>query len=97
MIKIFDSTRYVKTDVSDSKVIGNFPDVEPFELYLQLNVKSQWDFNINNFFLVFDGEFTYYVILASKKDNETYHTYKKLRKEDVTEEYEKAISKFLNK
>lgn len=94
MIKIFGS-RYVLTDVSNSKVIGNFADVEPFEPYLQLVVKSQWDWNNNGFFLVFDGEFTYYVVLASKENNEVYHTYKKLRAEEITEEYKEVIDKFL--
>ena len=97
MIKIFGNTQYVRTDVSDSKVIGNFPDVEPFEPYLQLDVKSRWDFNSDNFFLVFDGEFTYYVVLASKENNETYHFYKKLKEEEITEEYKEAIEIFLKK
>lgn len=94
MIKVFGSTQFVKTDVSDSGLIGNTPDVEPFELYLQLDIKSQWDWNPYGFHLVFDSGFTYYVTLQSKEDNMTYHFSKLLKKEDLTEEYEKAISEF---
>lgn len=97
MIKIFGSSIYVKTDVNDSKVIGNFPDVEPFEPYLQLSVKSQWDWDSKGYFLVFDGGFTYYVALASKENNDTYHFHKNLKKEEITEEYQEAINKFLKR
>jgi len=95
MIKIFGSSYYVKTDVSDSKVIGNFPDVEPFEPYLQLEVKSQWDWNSNNCFLVFGGGFSYYVNLEAKENNSTYHFHKRLKKEDITDEYQEVLNKFL--
>ena len=94
MIKVFGSTQFVKTDNSDSRLAIGLPDVEPFEPYLQLDVKSQWDWNPYDFHLVFDSGFTYYVTLASKENNNTYHFSKRLKKEDLTEEFEKAISEF---
>lgn len=96
MIKVFGGTQVVKTDVSDSGLIGNTPDVEPFELFLELRVKSQWDWNPHGFHLVFDSGFAYYVCLTSKEDNLTTHFSKLLKKEDLTEEFEKAISEFFN-
>ena len=94
MIKVFGSTQFVKTNNSDSGLAIGLPDVEPFESYLQLNVKSQWDWNPYGFHLVFDSGFTYYITLHSKEDNMTYYFSKRLNKEDLTEEYEKAISEF---
>jgi hypothetical protein len=96
-MKIFGSTQHIKTDVSDSKLIGNFPDVEPFEPYLQLEVKNQWDFNPNGFYLVFAREFSYYVRLSAKENNSTYHFSKLLKPEEVTEEYEQLIKDYINK
>ena len=97
MIKIFGSTQYPKTDVSESKLIGNYPDIEPFEPYLQLEVKSQWDWNTDGSYLVFDGEFCYYVYLRSKENNTTYHFNRRLREDDITEEYREVIDSYLKK
>ena len=97
MIKIFGSTQYPKTDVSESKVIGNYPDIEPFEPYLQLEVKSQWDWNTDGSYLVFDGEFSYYVYLRSKENNTTYHFSKRLKEDDITQEYKEVIDSYLKK
>lgn len=97
MIKIFGSTQYPRTDVSESKLIGNRPDIEPFELYLQSEVKSQWDWNTDGSFLIFDDGFSLYVYLRSKENNTTYHFSKRLREEDITEEYKEAINNYLKK
>jgi len=97
MIKIFGSTQYPKTDVSESKVIGNFPDIEPFEPYLQLEVKSWWDWNYENYAFVFDGKFFYYINLRSKENNATYHFNKRLRESDITEEYREVINNYLKR
>lgn len=85
---IFGSTRHIKVE-------GEYKDVEPNEKYLQLDVKSQWDFNTENKFLAYRGGFTYYIILASKSDNNTYSFYKRLDKEDITDEYSVLIDHFL--
>jgi len=94
-MKIFGSTQYVKTDVSGSSVIGNYPDVEPFEPFLQLEVKSRWDFNPDNFYLVFDERFAYYVRLSLKENNNTYHFSKLLKEEEMIEEYINLVKDYL--
>ena len=96
-MKIFGSTQYVKTEGDYNGLFISKADVEPFEPYLQLEVKSQWDWNPNKFFLVFDGGFTYYVVLKSKENNSTYHLHKKLKEEEITEEYRQLISNYLAK
>lgn len=93
-MKIFGSTRYVRTDISDSKLIGNYADVEPFEEFLQFNVKSQWDSNPDNFYLYRNGDISYYLVLAAKKDNNTYSSHKYLREEDITEDMKILIENY---
>lgn len=93
-MKIFGSTQYVKVE-PDGNSIVNYIDVKPLEPYLQLEVKSQWDWNPNKFFLVFSGGFSYYVSLASKKTNSDYHSYKKLTEEEMTEEYKQLVNDYL--
>jgi len=94
-MKIFGSTRYVKTDVSESKLIGNYPDVKPYEKYLQLSVKNMWDCNPDNFYLVFNNDFSYYITLCAKEDNSKYSFHKYLKEEDITEEYKELINSYL--
>lgn len=91
-IKIFGSTRYVK-------VGDNFPhtDVLPFEPYLQLEVKSMWDWNSNNFHLEFDGEFSYYVKLYAKGSDTTYHFSKTLKTEELTDEHKQLIEEYFGR
>lgn len=95
-MKIFGSTKYVRTE-PDSSLIGWYCDVEPLEPYLQLYVKSQWDWNPDNFYLVFDGEFSYYVRLSAKEDNSTYNFSKLLKEEDITDEHKELIKNYLNR
>ena len=93
-MKIFGSTQYVKVDVSESKLIGNFADVAPYEEYLQLKVKNQWDFNPDKYHLVYSKDFTYYIILCSKKENDYYHSHRYLKTEDLTEEHTTLIENY---
>lgn len=93
-MKIFGSTQYVKVE-PDGNSIVSYIDVKPLELYLQLEVKSQWDWNPNRFFLVFYDKFSYYVILESKETNSTYHSYKKLTEDEMTEEYKQLVNDYL--
>ncbi len=90
MIKIFGTTQYVKTD-------GVYKDVDSFEPYLQFETKSQWDFNPNKFYLIYNGGFTYYIILKSKENNDTYHFHKFLKEEDITDEYKELINTYLKR
>lgn len=90
MMKIFGTTQYVKTE-------GLYKDVDPFDLYLQLEVKSQFDFNPNGFYLINNGDFTYYVKLTSKENDSTYYFNKYLKEEDITDEYKELISNYLKR
>lgn len=94
-MKVFGSTQYVKIDGYYNGLFTSKADVEPFELYLQLEVKSQWDWNPNKFFLVFNGGFAYYVNLESKETNSEYHSHKKLTEEEMTEEYKQLVNDYL--
>ena len=87
-MRIFGTTQYIKTE-------GLYKDIDPFDRYLQLEVKSQWDFNPNSFYLVYNGDFTYYVILRSKENDSTYYFNKYLKKEDITDEYTELINNYL--
>lgn len=92
-MRIFGSTQYIRTDVSDSSLLGNYPDVEPFEEYLQLSVKSQWDFNSRKYHLIYK-DYTYFISLCAKKDNNTYHKHQYLKTEDLTKEYKELIESY---
>lgn len=96
-MKIFGSTQYVKVDISESALIGNFPDVEPFEEYLQLSVKNQWDFNPDNYYLIYNKDFTYYISLCAKENNSKYSKHKYLKESDLTEEHKQLIEQYFDK
>lgn len=91
-MKIFGTTRYVR-------VGDNYPytDVQPFEPYLQLEVKNMWDWNPQGFHLEYDGEFTYYVKLYSKENDNTYHFSKYLKTEELTEEHKQLIKEYFGR
>lgn len=88
-MKIFGSTQYVHVE-------GQFKMAQKEEVFLQFVVKSQWDWNDKGYFLVRDGEFTYYIVFAAKSTNDKYSLYKYAKEEDITEEHRELINNYIN-
>jgi len=92
-MKIFGSSQYVRVESYNfDGVIKVNPDVQPLEEYLQLEVKSMWDFS-SDYYTIYDGEFTYFIYLRSKSSDNKYHSSKRLTLQDITEEYKEIIIK----
>lgn len=89
-MKIFGSTRYVK-------VQGEYKDVNPNEKFLQLDVKSQWDWNLDKKFLAYKGDFCYYVVLAAKDTDSSYTLHKRLTDKEMTKDYLNLVNDYLDK
>jgi len=95
-MKIFDATAYVRCESYQFGGIITMPaDVEPLEEYLQLQVKSMWDYNPNGYYIINSGGFSYYVTIRSKKNNSENLLCTKLKPLDITDEHIQLIKTIL--